>query len=430
MKLMILSPYSNAELRTHLKMEDYSGLTNFIVQKLGLQRKVTLIDKAPWVGHLINELEQVDGIELFSVSPQIKMSKSIERFNLNKTTYYFYSSDFSQAARLVGNYSLWKKLETCSHKVREIVDEIRPDIIVLFGTENLTISAPILSLLDYPIICILQTVYHKPERVKYGKPNKMLLQLEAEIVQKVKFFGTGNKSYYELLKYLNPNVSVLEYKWINGKLPQLEIPQKSFDFVNFSFNMGARKGDEDCVRALAIIKRTHPDVTLNLAGGMSPARKDYIKSIISELGLNENVSFTPMFEMKEDMYRHVLKACYAVLPVKMDLISTTIRESMFYKLPVITNITPGTPLLNKEKQCVLLAEKDNINSLANCMLQVLEDDRLSNELAKNAYEQSLGWQMDNKQRVDNLMKILHSVINYYNNGTAIPQELLFNPDRK
>ena len=404
-------------------MKKYGRVTSWLVEKMKLSNRIQTIDKASWVGDLITELKKQQDVEIVSVSPQIKMGKGVESFSHDGVKYCFYSADFSQALRLVKNYGLWKKLETCSRKVKKIVDTEKPDLIILFGTENFTVSAPILKLMDYPVLCILQTVYCNPERAKYTTPNKMIMQLENEILHKVKFIGTGSKDYYRLIKKINPDLSVLNYAWISSSLPQLDSCQKKYDFVNYAFNLDPRKGDEDSVRALAIVKQTHPDVTLNLAGGMTDARKEYIMCVVNELGLQDNVSFTPMFERKEDMYKHVLQARYALLPVKLDLVSTTTRESMYYGLPVITNITAGTPALNSEKQCVLLAEKGNVESLAKCMLKVMENEKLAKMLSENGHEYMVR-QMDNGPKMEINMRIIKAVVEYYNNGITIPYDLL------
>lgn len=424
MKILLLSAYTNSELREHLHIKEYGKLVSFFLKKKRLLNRTQIIDKALWVEDLITELKKQQDIEIVSVSPHIKLVKRVESFSHDGVKYYFFSADFSQAARLVKNYGLWKRIETCSRRVRKIVDTEKPDIILLFGTENFTVSAPILKLMDYPVLCILQTVYSNPERAKYTPPNKMIIQLEKEILNKVRFVGTGSKSYYELIKKINPKLTVLKYAWISSLLPQIESSQKKYDFVNYAFNLDARKGDEDAVRALAIVKMIHPDVTLNMAGGMAPARKTYIEGVVAELGLQENVSFTPMFERKEDMYAHVLQARYAVLPVKLDLVSTTTRESMYYGLPVITNVTPGTPALNAEKQCVLLAEKGNIESLAKRMLEVMENEKLAKMLSENGREFMVK-QMDNGPKMEINMRILQAVVDNYKNETPVSKELLF-----
>lgn len=409
-------------------MKKYGRVTSWLVKKMKLSNRVQIIDKALWVEDLINELKKQQNCEIVSVSPQIKMTKGMESFLHDGVKYYFYTADFSQAARLVKKNWLWKRIETCSRRVRKIVDIEKPDIIILFGTENFTVSAPILSLTDYPVLCILQTVYSNPERAKYTKPDKMIIQLEKEILRKIRFIGTGSKDYCELVRKINPDLTVLKYAWISSPLPQLESRLKIYDFINYAFNLDPRKGDEDAVRALAIVKQTHPEVTLNLAGGMTESRKEYIKGIVQELGLNNNVSFTPMFEKKEDMYRHVLQARYALLPVKLDLVSTTTREAMYFGLSVITNITPGTSVLNTEKQCVLLAEKNNIESLAKRMIEVMENKELAKTLSENGHEYMVR-QMDNGPKMERLMAALHAVIDNCNEGTPIPQELLINTEK-
>lgn len=425
MRIMVLSPYDNAELRSHLEFKEYGRFVKFVVEKLGLSRKIDVFkDTAPWVGTLIEELEKRPDVELFSVSPHIKLRKRIESFKQNHTTYFFYSSDYSSALRLIKNYRLWKLFQNCSSLVKRITKKIRPDVIILFGTENPTTSVPILSLLKYPILCVCQTVYNNPERANYSQPNKLIQQLELDILHQVSNYGTGSQAYYDMLKHLNPNIKVLRYSWPSTRFPDVPEQKKMFDFVNFAFTMDIRKGDEDCIKALSIVKKEYPNVTLNITGGFSLDRKRYLEKVIKDLGLNENVSFTPFFEKHEDMIKHVMQSRFAVLPIKLDLVSTTVKEAMYYKIPVVTNRTKGTPALNKEKQCVLLAEIGDVDSLAYRMLELMQNTSLAETLKINGHEHQLRQQMKNTEKMDNLINILEAVCEEKKGGIPIPQELL------
>lgn len=430
MRVMIVSPYTNSQIREHLHFSDYGFLVRTIINKLGVfGRSVEFKDVAPWVGQLIEELEKIPGIEVFSVSPHIKLNSPVQHFKLSKTNYYYYSSDYTSALRLLKNYKLWKLLENCSKKVKNIAKRVNPDVIITYGTENPVVSVTQISLRKkYPVLCVLQTIYNNPDRTKYSVPKKLIQDLEYDVVNHIAYFGTEDALYYDLLKGMNKEVNVFEYLYPRTPLPTIDSQVKKYDFVNFAFNLDARKGDEDTVRALALVKESHPNVTLNFAGGISPVRKIYIENLVKELGLQENVSFTPMFERKEDMYRHVLQSRIAVLPVKMDLISTTTREAMFYGIPVITNITPATPELNKDKQCVMLAEKDNAQSLAKCMLDIMENDELAKSLSENGREYMIK-QQDNERIMKKLIKILNAVIEHYHHATKIPEELLFDTSK-
>ncbi len=426
MRIMILSPYTTAHLRSHIKLTDYNEVTKKIISQLGIsERAVVFKDVAPWVGQLIGELEKISNVELFSVAPQIKMREAIQSFKSGKTTYYFYSSEYSSVLRKLKNYRWWKFLQNCSRRVNRIANEIKPDVVIAYGTENPVISIPQLTLSKkYPVLCVLQTIYNNPDRAKYGGIDPLIRDLEHDIVNHVSYFGTEDKVYYDLLKGMRGDTAVFRFIYPHAQLPDIEPQEKKYDFVNYAFTMANKKGDEDSVRALKIVKNKYPNVTLNIAGGMSDSRREYIVHLIDELSLQENVSLTPVFECKEDMFRHILKAKCAVLPVKLDLISTTIKESMYYGLPVITNITPATPELNEEKQCVLLAEKGNINSLAKCMFDVLESEVLTNSLAKNGREYMEN-RMDNKPIMTQNMKVLYAIIENHRNGTNIPRDLLF-----
>ena len=265
----------NSTLRSHLQFSDYGYVKKKIIKKLGFSAQTEKFkDVAPWIGQLIEELEKLSDVEIFSVSPHIKLKKKMQSFQYGKTTYYFFSSDYSSGLRLVKNYKMWKSLQNCSSLVSRIADEINPDVIIAYGTENPVVSVSQLYLRKkYPVLCVLQTIYNNPERTKYGTPNKLIQDLEYDIVNQIKYFGTEDDVYYELLKGMNPNVIAMAYPYPRTSLPAVERPEKKFDFVNYAFNMDYRKGDEDSVRALAIVKEKYPQVTLNIAGGMSPARK-------------------------------------------------------------------------------------------------------------------------------------------------------------
>jgi glycosyltransferase involved in cell wall biosynthesis len=149
-----------------------------------------------------------------------------------------------------------------------------------------------------------------------------------------------------------------------------------------------------------------------------------LKEKVSSLGLNDNVVFTSFFERQEDLFQHIQKSRFALLPCKMDYISSTQRQAMHYQIPVVCYKTEGTETLNAEKECVLLAENSNVEDLAAKMLYMLDNKEKAEELRRNAKEYSVRWSDDEKntkQMVDNFM----AVIDNYRNGTPIPEKLLY-----
>ena len=88
----------------------------------------------------------------------------------------------------------------------------------------------------------------------------------------------------------------------------------------------------------------------------------------------------------DDVINEVRKARFALLPLKVDLVSGTIREAMANGIPVVTTITPGTPKLNERRRSVLLSEKGDFEGMAQNMIDLIEMEGLEDTLRLNAYE--------------------------------------------
>ena len=204
--------------------------------------------------------------------------------------------------------------------------------------------------------------------------------------------------------------------------------EKEYDFVNFALTMDLRKGFHDSIKALTIIKKTFPDVKLNLVGGCTLEQKEDLVRLVNELDLKNNVVFTSFFEKQTDLFRHIQKSRFAVLPCKMDHISGTMNQSMQLGLPMVVYKTTGTPAFNREKECALIAENSNVEDLAAKMLVLLEHSEKAEELAHNAREFQEKKVEYNKGNGDRLVANMRAIIDNYRNGTPIPQEQLFNPE--
>ena len=210
-------------------------------------------------------------------------------------------------------------------------------------------------------------------------------------------------------------------------LPDVKALPKEYDFVNYAMAMSDKKGYSDVVKALAVVKKAYPSVKLNLIGGCTNEYKESLLELIKDCGLEENVVFTPFFEQQEDLFQHLQKSRFAVLPCKMDSVASTIRQAMHYGLPVICYETEGTPRLNIEKQCVLIAENGNVADLADKMIQLLSSKELEDILRENAKDYSARWS-DDEKITNQMVANFKAVVEHYNNGTPIPENLLYNSE--
>ncbi len=430
MKVVLIAGFLDNEIRKQNVFKKDSPLFQKLVRLFRLPSRVgQLNDHAPWVRGLISFLETQDGLELHVIGPQIRLKKCLVEFELRGVKYHFYSSEWASFLRKLNNYSLWKKLQPIGHKARRIIDKVNPDIVVLSGAENPVTSIAILYADKYPRYCLCQTVYNNPERSLYSTPNKLIQEMEKAIFSNLRCFGVYSKMHYDLLKAMRPEAYVFKFGFPSrGKLRELVETEKQYDFVNFALMHGSRKGTPDSIQALAIVKKTFPNVSLNIVGGCSEEDLIQLKELVKSLDLEENVIFTPFFEKRSDLFQHVKKSRFAVLPCKLDHISGTMNQSMRMGLPLVVYETTGTPSFNKEKECVLIAEKGNVEELAQHMLTLMKNPEKAETLRRNAFEmqkERLEYTMHNGER---LLANFRAIIDYYRSGTPIPDDQLFNPE--
>lgn len=431
MKIVLIAGFSNPEIRNHLQFQKNSKWYQSLIKILHLPARVgEFRDYAPWVSNIIGCLEQEKDIELHVVGPQIRLKRPMGTFQLRGVTYHFYQSEWTSLIRLCNNYRLWKVLQRSTHFVKEVIDEVRPDLIVLSGAENPATSIGILASNKYPRLCLCQTIYNNPERRQYGRPKKLIQDMERDIFRHLDYFGVYSSMHYILLREFRPDATIFRFGYPSrGTLLEPSGVKKEFDFVNFALMHGSRKGTPDSIKALAIVKQKYPKVTLNIVGGCDPKGREQLKSLVAELDLEGNVSFTPFFEKRSDLLLHVQKASFAVLPCKLDHTSGTMSQSMQLGLPIVVYKTTGTPSFNREKQCALIAEKGNIEELAQHMMSLMENPTLAETLRKNAREFQEKKAEIAKQNGNRLIETFKAVIAKEQQVKDIPQELLFNPER-
>ena len=428
MKVVIITHFSNSLVRACLPISRLK-LDNWIRAIVGQKSNRFDKDFAPWITVLINELRKKKNLELHVIAPYMGLRNDICEFCKEGVHYHFFncslSSYYLESLMLV----LKKDFMILKYKknrkiIKKLVRDIRPDIINLYGAENPYYACSVLDINDVPIISSCQTVYSNPQRIKSEPVSKRRWEMEEQIFKHVKYFGVSCDLYDQLVKKVNPHALTFFHRFPAMDIPEIEERIKEFDFVNFAANHCDKKGSFDSILALNIVKQKYPNVILNIAGGCAPSVKNEMLQLIERFELQNNVVFTDYFSQHIDLLNHVKKAWYAVLPVKLDVISGTILQAMKLGLPVVTNITSGTPSLNLKEQCVLLAEPNNIQDLADKMIQLLDSSILANELKKNAREYYNAYS-DNEAIVDRLVQIYQVIIDHHCYNRAIPKQFLF-----
>lgn len=423
LKVALVCSFSNAKVRDHLPLSNRK-MYRLVRRVLGLPTKNGGYgDVAGWDTYMIELLRKRDDIDLTVISAHTGLTKRHVAFDLEGVHYHFVKVEGATLLKhLISSPSLWHRLNPMRPVVRNIVKKTQPDVLALIGAENAHISGTVLGIEGVPLIVKCQTIFNNPDRGKSGPVDAKNAYVERLIFKDLKYVAVGTGMHCRLFRQFNQ--TAYNFKWALGNLlPEVKPLDKEYDFVNYAMSMIPKKGYPDAIRALAIVKEKYPKVKLNLVGGSSKEEKEALEKLVADLQLESNVTFTPFFERQEDLFQHIQKARFAVLPCKMDSVSSTIRQAMHYGLPVVCYKTEGTPKINADKECVLIAENSDVEDLAKQMLKLMENETLVKELRNNAKVYATRWS-DDESNSNQMSRNFHAVVEHYYNGIPIPEELL------
>jgi glycosyltransferase involved in cell wall biosynthesis len=144
------------------------------------------------------------------------------------------------------------------------------------------------------------------------------------------------------------------------------------------------KGQEDFVRAAALIIQNHPDTEFIIAGeDKSPARENRIalEKLIHELGLDENVKLVGWVD---DVPALLATLDLFVSSALSEPFGLAIVEAMAAGVPVVATASEGAREIINDHRSGRLTPIGDVASLARALDELLNDETERHRLAQNA----------------------------------------------
>ena len=149
------------------------------------------------------------------------------------------------------------------------------------------------------------------------------------------------------------------------------------------------KGQEVLLRAIPEVAKHNPDVLLVIAGDETagePGYKAYLEKLSREIGVDRHVKFLPF---TDDVPRLMAALDIFVLPSFSETFGLVVIEAMAMEKPVIATNAGGLPEIITDGKTGLLIEPRNVETVANAIEKILEDEKLRTSLAHAAREDAL-----------------------------------------
>lgn len=427
-KVVWICHFSNSKIRSHIQFDAFyfRRIAGFF-----LRHDYNIFnDRAVWVTNAIHEFEKFKDVDLTIIFPYYGIKGKVQTFDLNNIHYICYKSEDDNLFSCVKNKIIKKYNKKFYYNrllIKHLISEISPDIVHVIGAENPYYSVSALDIpRTIPSIVSLQTLLADPDFLKNYPISvseyNYRAAIEAEILKKCNYIASPVDRYKKIVtSSINPKAVFLDLTLALGQEINTDYSNIEYDFVYFSANLN--KAGDYALEAFAILHNHRPSVTLNMSGSISKDLKEVYDKRIKELGIKDNVFFTGAQPTHDDVLRQIKKSRFAILPLKIDLISGTIREAMACGIPVVTTITPATPDLNNKRKSVLLSPKGDYDAMAKNMLKLLEDEELAEQIKQNGLK-TVQELYSNESFMNRWRKSYYEVYDKFHHGFQISDDLM------
>lgn len=366
-----------------------------------------------WISSLETELCKISSIEL---AVCFNLDHDIKPFIVNKTTYYpvHTPSPNSKIKKLISRWAKPVQNENDIQPYLNIIEEFKPDVIHIFGTEG--VFGLIISRTKVPCVIHLQGVlvicdqkWHSGvaavDILKYSKKwelikgfgiyhnywlNKKEALRERKIFQQCNYFMgrtdwdrritsvlSANSTYFHCDEMMRPEF--YSYKWV----PQI-------NKINFTLITTIRnniyKGLEtifECKRILNNLDLKYK-ITWKIAG---ITETDEIANILERKyrsTFKENGICLLGSLQQTELINEMLNSDIFIHPSHIENGSNSTSEAMLLGMPVIATFAGGIPSTVENKKEGLLVQDGDPYALAGAILELKEDTNYAHELGNNA----------------------------------------------
>lgn len=349
-------------------------------------------DTCLWNSRGIAEFSRFPEVELHVVMPYKTLTGGLREFTVQGIHYHCFPDQGSYFKNRLLKIFRPRKYRSCSGNVRKaarILSAVRPDIVHLIGAESRDVSVCVDSVPEgTPLVVQLQTLLSKPGfRDGYYLSDadyELLSSIEKHALERADFIGTTLPEYRKWIQSaICPQARFVDTKLAVGvDVDDSSAGPKDFDFVYFALHI--EKSADLALEAFALAHNEIPSLTLDVIGNSSADFRSALEKRAGELGVSDAIVFEGALPTHERVISRIRQARFALLPLKVDFISGTIREAMANGLPVVTTVTEGTPTLNSGRESVLLSPVGDHKAMAANMLRLVREDGLAERLRSNA----------------------------------------------
>lgn len=325
--------------------------------------------------------------------------------------------------------------ESNRQQIKALIDSIKPDIAVLWGTESHLAYLTVQALHGIPTAVYMQGVirsiydhYYDGMPPKYRNATirdlidsvnphstinefKNQVGIERVILESAHAVIVENDWCEDICKSINPKLKVFRNKLpIRDVFFQSKWSLEKMEPYSIFTNAGGYpiKGHHILLKALSIVKKQYPNFKCYIPGerlstfNSFKRRSGYTKmleDIINEGDLHNNIVYTGIIS-SEKMVEHLCKCNVYVMPSVMENHSSSLIEAMIVGAPCISSLVGGVADIAVHSENALIYNSTDAENLAGCIIRLFNNPEMAvklgaaAELTKESRKQNFGEEMN------------------------------------
>lgn len=385
--------------------------------------------KVLWLSgaHFNNEKPNATGTWMHAMAHELLNTGRVELYNITQTTTnnpkredYFSINQWAIPANKLNRKGLPSK--SIVKYIQQVVSEIKPDIIHVWGTENYWGLLTARKLITGRVLLEIQGLKYETKRYFYAgltiqelistlgireflKPSDSVFsmrrsfkdwgKLEKEIIRNHNLITTQSNWVRNHVREINGSATlfktkmVLRDEFIHAKRWSLDDCFPFTVFTTFS-SIVSYKGLHVLIKAIGVLKKEFPNIKLTIAG--STGRKGileygyfkWIKRAILKLNIPENIHWVGALNASE-IVDYLQKSNVSVVPSFIESYCMALDEALHVGTPTAASFAGAMPELGIHKETVYYYQSNDHIMLADAIRSFFIDKDFAEKVSINAY---------------------------------------------
>lgn len=385
--------------------------------------------KVLWLSgaHFNNEKPNATGTWMHAMAHELLNTGRVELYNITQTTTnnpkredYFSINQWAIPANKLNRKGLPSK--SIVKYIQQVVSEIKPDIIHVWGTENYWGLLTARKLITGRVLLEIQGLKYETKRYFYAgltiqelistlgireilKPSDSVFsmrrsfkdwgKLEKEIIRNHNLITTQSNWVRSHVREINGSATlfktkmVLRDEFIHAKRWSLDDCFPFTVFTTFS-SIVSYKGLHVLIKAIGVLKKEFPNIKLTIAG--STGRKGileygyfkWIKRAILKLNIPENIHWVGALNASE-IVDYLQKSNVSVVPSFIESYCMALDEALHVGTPTAASFAGAMPELGIHKETVYYYQSNDHIMLADAIRSFFIDKDFAEKVSINAY---------------------------------------------